>query len=280
MPEAMRACAKAPGARHGIALHLRRALAATLDYLWQGWGAAASVLLFFALWEWAAQYYGELLLPGPLATLAHIERMRWDATVTTALLDSARRTLYGFSAAALVGSLLGMLAGLSMTAAMAARPLITLLLGMPPIAWLVLAMLWFHSGDATPVFTVFVACLPIVFAAAMQGARTLDSQLNEVARMLRLPWWMRFTDVYLPHMLSWLFPAWITALGVAWKVVVMAELLSDSGGVGGAMSVARAQLDSVATMSWVTLVLALLLATEYLLLEPFKRHAERWRQRA
>lgn len=262
-----------------IAFHLRRRLAATLDYLWQGWGAAASVLLFFALWEWGAQHYGELLLPGPLATLARIGEMRADEAVVAALLDSARRTLYGFGAAALAGSLLGMLAGLSMTAAMASRPLITLLLGMPPIAWLVLAMLWFQTGDATPVFTVFVACLPIVFAAAMQGARTLDSQLHDVARMLRLPWWMRLADVYLPHMLSWLFPAWITALGVSWKVVVMAELMSDSGGVGTAMAVARAQLDSVATMSWVVLVLALLLATEYLLLEPFKRHAERWRQR-
>ena len=134
---------------------------------------------------------------------------------------------------------------------MAARPLVTLLLGMPPIAWLVLAMLWFGMGDATPVFTVFVACFPLVFAAAMQGARTLDHQLRDVAHVLRLPWWMSLTDIYLPHMLSYLFPAWITALGSSWKVVVMAELLATADGVGAALAVSRAQLDSAASLAWI-----------------------------
>src|SRR5690606_41517585 len=86
------------------------------------------------------------------------------------------------------------LAGRSLTAAMLSRPLVTVLLGMPPIAWLVLAMLWFGMGDATPVFTVFIACFPIVFAGAMQGTRTLDNQLKKVALAYHLPWHMLLTD--------------------------------------------------------------------------------------
>lgn len=259
---------------HGI----RRALAATLAYLWSGWGAAASVLLFCALWEWGAQQYGELLLPGPRATLAQLRQMLAGGDAAAQLLISARRTLAGLGLALLAGSVLGMLAGRSITAAMASRPLVTLLLGMPPIAWLVLAMLWFGMGDATPVFTVFIACFPIVFGGAMQGARTLDHHLRDVAQVLRLPWWMSLGDVYLPHMLSYLFPAWITALGTSWKVVVMAELLTTVDGVGAALAVSRAQLDTATSMGWILAVLALLLAVEYLVLEPFKRKAERWRQ--
>lgn len=254
-----------------------RSALSTLSYLWSGWGALASLLLFAAVWELAAQAYGPLVLPGPLATVKQLVLMFDQGHVLPQLIISARRTLYGLSAALLAGSLLGLLAGRSLTAAMLSRPLVTLLLGMPPIAWLVLAMLWFGMGDATPVFTVFIACFPIVFAAAMQGARTLDNQLKKVARAYRLPPRMLLTDLYVPHVTSYLIPAWVTALGTSWKVVVMAELLSTSDGVGAALAVSRAQLDTATSLAWIVAVLTLLLGTEYLFLEPLKRRVERWR---
>lgn len=254
-----------------------RPLTATLSYLWSGWGAIASLLLFCAAWELAALHYGSLILPGPIDTLKQLARLFDDGSLLPELLISARRTFYGLGLALLAGTLLGMLAGFSVTASILSRPLVTLFLGMPPIAWLVLAMLWFGLGDATPVFTVFIACLPIVFAGAMQGTRTLDNQLKAVADVYRLPLSMRMTDIYLPHLAAWLFPAWITALGTSWKVVVMAELLSTHDGVGAALAVTRAQLDTSGTLAWVVAVLGALLATEYLLLEPIKRHVEGWR---
>ncbi|MCK9237844.1 MAG: ABC transporter permease subunit [Thiopseudomonas sp.] len=257
--------------------HFRNLVPNTLSYLWSGWGALASLLLFCAAWQLAAEYYGALVLPGPIEVMVQLQHLINNGTAVPELVISGRRTLYGLSLALVVGSLLGMLAGFSITTSMLARPLVTLLLGMPPIAWLVLAMLWFGLGDATPVFTVFVACLPIVFAGAMQGTRTLDNHLKAVAQVYRLPWHMRLTDIYLPHLASYLFPAWITALGTSWKVVVMAELLSTADGVGAALAVSRAQLDTATTLAWVIAVLGVLLATEYLVLEPIKRHVERWR---
>lgn len=252
-------------------------LAAMASYLWSGWGAIASLLLFCAAWEWAAQIYGPLVLPGPLATFTQLAAMFSSGLAAPELLISARRALAGLGLAVLGGTLLGMLAGRSLTASMVSRPLVTLLMGMPPIAWLVLAMLWFGLGDATPVFTVMVACLPVVFAGAMQGARTLDNALKDVALVYRLPRRMTFTDLYLPHVLSYLFPAWITALGISWKVVVMAELLSAPDGVGALLAVSRAQLDTASTLGWVVAILGLLLAVEYLFLEPIKRRVEGWR---
>lgn len=258
-------------------VRLRDMLAATLAYLWSGWGAITSLLLFCALWEFGGRVYGDLVLPGPLATFHQLSMMFDGGLLMPELMISTRRALYGLGMALAAGTLLGLLAGLSMTAAMVSRPLITLLLGMPPIAWLVLAMLWFGMGDATPVFTVFVACFPIVFAGAMQGARTVDNKLRDVARAYRLPWHMMLTDLYLPHITSYLFPAWITALGMSWKVVVMAELLTTVDGVGAALAVSRSQLDTPTSLGWILAVLGLLLALEYLFLEPIKRRVERWR---
>ena len=261
-------------ARPGRPAH---AAGAVLAYLWSGWGAIASLMLFCAVWEWGAQAYGSLILPGPLETLQRLTAMIGQGDARPELTISARRALTGLGLALSVGSLLGFVAGRSLTAAIIARPLATVLLGMPPIAWLVLAMLWFGMGDATPVFTVFVACLPVVFVGALQGARTLDGSLRDMARAYRLPWRMTLTDLYLPHMASYLFPSWVTALGASWKVVVMAELLTTADGVGAALAVSRAQLDTPTSMGWILAVLGLLLAFEYLCLEPLKRTVERWR---
>lgn len=257
-----------------------KTLPAILNYLWSGWGALASLFLFCAAWEFAGNRYGPLILPGPLESLGRLGQLLGSGEALPQLLISARRTFYGLGSALLAGTVLGLMAGRSLTAASLSRPLVTLLLGMPPIAWLVLAMLWFGMGDATPVFTVFVACFPIIFASAMQGARTLDNQLRSVARVYRLPWRMQLIDLYFPHVMSYLIPSWITALGTSWKVVVMAELLSSMDGVGAALAVSRAQLDTVTSLAWVVAILALLLAAEYLFLEPLKRHVERWRVEA
>lgn len=257
-------------------------LSALPAYLWSGWGALASLALGLALWEALAAHYGPLVLPTPLETASTlISLMQAGAGALDAfwpqLLVTARRAFTGFGLAVFFGSVLGVAAGMSMTAAMMSRPWVTVLLGTPPIAWLVLAMLWFGTGDGTPVFTVFIAGFPVVFAGGLQGARTLERRWRDLADVYRLPWHMRLTDLYGPHVLSYLFPVWIVALGSAWKVVVMAELLSSSDGVGAALATTRAQLDMPGTLAWISAVVLVLLALEYLVLEPIKREIERWR---
>ncbi|MCS6786217.1 MAG: ABC transporter permease subunit [Thiobacillaceae bacterium] len=256
---------------------LRALTAGIATYLWSGWGALASLCMFFALWAWAAQRYGPLVLPSPQAAFHTLAGLVASGAAAPELAVTARRALVGLALAVGAGSVLGLAAGLSMTAAVAARPLVTVLMGVPPIAWLVLALLWFGATDATPVFTVFIACFPIVFVGALQGTRTLDERLRALSRAYRLPWWQTLADVYAPHVASYLFPAWIAALGMAWKVVVMAELLASEDGVGAALAVARAHLDTAAGLAWIAAAVGLLLALEYLVLEPIKRELERWR---
>jgi NitT/TauT family transport system permease protein len=246
-------------------------------YLWSGWGAVGSLFLLLAAWECVSAMYGVLILPDPASTFSMLHQMLQSGAAWPELAVTARRAMTGLALAMTVGSVLGLAAGVSMTASVMARPLVTVLLGTPPIAWLVLAMLWFGASDGTPVFTVFIACFPVVFISALQGARTLDHHLKDMAQVFRLTRRMKLFDLYLPHVVSYLFPAFITALGTSWKVVVMAELLASSDGVGAALAVSRAQLDTTVTLAWICAVVGILLAVEYLLLEPLKREVEHWR---
>lgn len=256
---------------------LRDGLVHLPGYLWSGWGAVASLLVAVAAWEAMSAHYGPLVLPDPRSVFAAFVALVERGAAWSELGATARRVGLGFGAALLAGSALGLAAGASMTASTMSRPLVTVLMGTPPIAWLVLAMLWFGAGDGTPVFTVFVASFPVVFVGALQGARTLDNELHVMAQAFRLPRRMMLADVVLPHVVSYLLPAAIVALGLAWKVAVMAELFATQDGVGAELAVSRAQLDTATTMAWISAVVGALLAVEYLLLEPLRREIERWR---
>lgn len=246
-------------------------------YLWSGWGALASILVFFAFWDYGNYVYGDFILPSPQGSLLRLYELHQEGVVVGALWMTTYRAVIGFGLAVLFGSLLGTLAGLSATLSMATRPLVTILIGIPPISWIILALLWFGTDDSTPIFTIVVTALPITFAAGIQGARTLDKNLTEMAQSFNASKWMIFCDVHLPHILSYLFPSWITALGSAWKVVVMAELLASNSGVGAKLVEARVNIDTAATMAWIIAIVTVLLIAEYALFEPVKRRVEKWR---
>ncbi|MDQ1243943.1 MAG: NitT/TauT family transport system permease protein [Campylobacterota bacterium] len=246
-------------------------------FLWSGWGAVASILLFIALWDVGNQAWGDLVLPSPLETFKTLSLMLQDDAVIAEIQTTLYRASVGFGVALLLGTALGLIAGFFATASMMSRPIVTILVGMPPIAWIVLAMIWFGMGDETVIFTVTVASFPIIFVGALQGTRTLDGDLKEMAESFNFPWRMKFINVYFPHIFSYVFPAWVSGLGMAWKIVIMAELLATSNGIGASLAVARSQLDTPTALSIVVIMIASLMFIEYIILEPIKREVELWR---
>ena len=246
-------------------------------FLWSGWGAIGSIFLFIACWDLGNQVYGDLVLPSPLETFSTLFAMLGDPAVWDEIMITLYRAGVGFGVALVFGTVLGLLAGSFATASIMSRPIVTILVGMPPIAWIVLAMIWFGMGDMTVIFTVVVASFPIVFVGALQGARTLEGDLKEMADSFKLPFHMKMLDVYFPHIFSYIFPAWVSGLGMAWKIVVMAELLSTSDGIGASLAVARSQLDTPTALALVVIMIASLMIVEYIILEPIKREVELWR---
>jgi NitT/TauT family transport system permease protein len=246
-------------------------------YLWSGWSSISSILLFFALWDFGNQLYGNLVLPSPKETIQTLFYMINEPKVIEDIFITIKRALFGFFISLLLGSFLGLFAGLFVTASVMSRPIVTILVGMPPIAWIVLAMIWFGMSDTTVIFTVVIASFPIVFVGALQGTRTLEGNLKQMADSFNLPFKMKMFDLYFPHIFSYIFPAWISALGMAWKIVVMAELLSANDGIGSALAIARSQLDTPTALALVFIMIGSLLLIEYLILEPIKREVEAWR---
>lgn len=220
---------------------------------------------------------GALILPSPKQS---ITALAFAIANENAIFDIAitfKRAFYGFGAAVVLGSASGIISGMSMTMSMALRPIVTFTMGVPPIAWIILALMWFGNDDMTAAFTVFVVVFPIIFASAMQGMRMRSIELDEMADIYRLSQTQKFIHIHMPQIISYLFPAWIVALGMSWKIVVMAELLGTEHGIGAAMAMARVNIDTAVTMGWILMIIFNLLLIEYLFLEPIKRYVERWK---
>lgn len=241
---------------------------------WGGLGLAVLVLL----WCWGSAWAGPLALPSPLETGRALVVLIADGRAASALADTGLRVLAAFAAAMGLGGAFGLVAGLVPPLRFAAGPLITMLLAVPPVAWIVLALLWFGTGGAAVVFTAAAALVPIPFLAAVQGVETVDPGLIEMARAYRLTLRQRLGEVILPHLLSFLLPAAVTAFGLAWKVTVMAELLGAREGIGSGLADARANLDTAEGFAWIAIVVAAFLVVEAGVIRPLHRHLEPWRR--
>ncbi|HYF76529.1 MAG TPA: ABC transporter permease subunit [Symbiobacteriaceae bacterium] len=243
------------------------------------WPGAVGLLAFLALWQVGALTTDPIILPSPLSTGKALVRLTTEGRVAGAALATALHTLGGFGLAAALGGALGLGAGLSATVRRMLAPVVTIVQGVPQIAWIVLALLWFGSNSATtPVFTVAVGVLPVIFAAVVSGVSTADRPLLEMARSFSVPKAMLLTDIYLPHLVSYLFPAVTAGLGIGWKVAVMAELMAGADrGVGAGLARARTNLEVADAFAWIAVIVVMMFGLEYLVLHPLRRWLEPWR---
>ena len=262
--------------RQGLAVRGAR----VLEFLWSGWAGVAALCLLAAAWQAGHEAYGPFILTSPLATVSAVADLLGDPKAWGIAWLTLQRALSGFALVSAAGLVLGLAAGYSPATMRLMQPLVTVLMGVPPIAWIVLAMIWFGGSDATVRTVIVVSALPVVFLGAAQGVITRDRTLDRMAEAFGAGRVQRFLTVGLRQTTTTLFPALALALGTAFKVAVMAELLANAGGIGGALADARINLDIATALAWVVVAVALLIAVEYLLVQPVKGEIDRWRRAA
>ena len=241
------------------------------DYLWGIFPALASLFATVALWQYGHAQLGAMLIPAPETVFARAANILADGAERLNVLLTLQRAAIGISLALTIGIGAGLIAGSSRTLALLARPVVTTLLGTPPIIWIVLAIFWYNMGSTSVIFTVIITTLPLVFAAAQMSVMTLPVPLAEMLYSYRVPLTRRLKAFYLPHILRQLLPALIVAVGTGLKITVMAELLGSNDGIGSAIASARAMLDTVDVMAYVVLIVSIIMGIEYGLLEPLRR---------
>ncbi len=231
-----------------------------------GWrdlvASACGLALLLLVWQVVHARTGSLVLTSPLAVAGRVRELLAAPGTLAVLGTTTLDALGGLAAGGVVGFVAGALAGAARPLGAALRPVATVILGVPHIAWVVLALLWFGPQGLAPGFTVAITCLPLLFIGAFHGMRARDPALAEVARVFALPRAQRFIDIAVPQIAEHVRAALAGAVGMGFKVAVMAEVLSGGVGVGGQIATARAYLETDVVLAWIVLTVSLLLAIE------------------
>lgn len=246
-------------------------------YLWGGCAASSGVFVLLAAWHYAALSLGDLILPQPLAVLQRAYTMLQQLQVNQIDITLYHATI-AVSLAITIGVSLGICAGSSKTLNLLLRPIVTILLGIPPIVWVVLALFWFDMSNISIIFTIAISVMPLMFASSAQGMFTIDNSLDEMLTAYQQPIWNKIRHLYIPHVLNYVLPAAIVAVGSGVKITIMAELLSGSDGIGSKIADARTMLETQEVLAYVVIILLIIMAVEYLLLEPLRIILTPWKQ--
>jgi len=181
-------------------------------------------------------------LPSPLKTWEESrlyilspweKRGEMDQGILRMAAYSLVRVAKGFLLAIMIGAPLGFLLGSSPVFHRMFDPTIQVLRPISPLAWLPLGLILFRQSEPAALFTIALCSMwPTVINTA-SGVRSIPQDYLNVARVLRLSRWKKFTNVWLPATLPYLFTGFRLSLGIAWLVIVAAEMLTGTPGVGG-----------------------------------------------
>jgi nitrate/nitrite transport system permease protein len=145
---------------------------------------------------------------------------------------SLSRVGIGFGLAALVGIPLGFMIGRFLFLRNMFEPVISLLRPVSPLAWLPIGLLVFKGADPAAIWTIFISSIwPMVINTAVGVQRIPQDYLN-VARVLKLSEWKVFSKILFPAVLPYMLTGVRLSIGIAWLVIVAAEMLTGGVGIG------------------------------------------------
>jgi len=193
---------------------------------------------FVVLWAFVAKF-GRI--PDPFAVGKEALRLFSDPFYNNGpndqgigwnVLRSLGRVAVGFGLAAAVGIPLGFMIGRWRFLSDMAAPIIALLKPVSPLAWLPIGLLLFKKADPAAVYVIFVCSLwPMIVNTAV-GVRQIPQDYLNVARVLNLSEWKVFTKILFPAVLPYMLTGVRLSIGVAWLVIVAAEMLTGGVGIG------------------------------------------------
>lgn len=224
-----------------------------------------SITTAIIVWWIVSLFYPTYIIPSPLETLKTTVLLAMDGKLTEQLLITLQRFIIGFVVSLILGTLLGVIAGSIQRIDDFLRPLVTTVQTVPPISWIILAIMWFQTGSAGPTLLILViATFPIFFFNALQGIRQVPEQLVEMAKTFRVNRMRIIQDVYVPSIWPFVSSAISICIGISWKTIVMAELLSSNSGVGAMMELALLNVETEEIMAWTLIVTVFGVATEHI----------------
>ena len=199
--------------------------------------AVVSIFAFLCLWHAGVQ--GELgkLMPGPIPVIQKFFETLFGGTIGSNtlivhVLYSLARVMAGYFIGAVVGVVLGLSMGWSRLIEAIFSPLFRIIRPIPPIAWIPISIIWIGLGEDAKIFLIFPASFCNVTLNAWSGAKNVNQEYVNAARMLGASKTQILFSIVMPASIPPIFAGLQVALSSCWATVLAAEMVRSSEGLG------------------------------------------------
>ena len=238
-----------------------------------------SLFLFLALWEMAARLVPDpSLLPSPRL----VAEIFWAQTLSGEMVFHLSATLARVAAAFVlamsIGSFLGIAAGRNARFDAWFNPWLVIFLNLPALVVIVLCYLWIGLGEVAAITAVALNKIPMVCVLMRDGTRALDPRFDDMAQVFEIPRRTRWRHVVAPQLAPHFASAGRAGFALIWKIVLVVEFLGRGNGVGFQIHLYFQLFDVGTILAYAFGFIAIMLAIEYLLVQPWEKSANRWRR--
>jgi NitT/TauT family transport system permease protein len=192
----------------------------------------AVLAALIGLWWLAVVQTESLIFPTPLQVVTGTMELVDDGTLWEHIGASLGRVGAGFGLAALVAIPMGLWMGRVEGAYITLNPVFQILRPISPIAWIPIAILWFGVGNVSPIFLIFIASVFPMIVQTAAGVHTIERRYLRAAENFGVSRVTLFRRVIIPAVLPEIIIGMRIGLGVAWLVVVAAEMIALRSGLG------------------------------------------------
>ena len=194
--------------------------------------ALAVISVLLAAWWLVVVQTHSVIFPTPWQVVTGTVELIRDGTLFTHIGASLMRVGAGFSLAVLVAVPLGLWLGWVRGAYSTLNPLFQILRPISPIAWIPIAILWFGVGNASPIYLIFISSVFPMIVQTTAGVHTIERRYLRAAENFGVSRYTLFRQVVIPAVLPQIIVGMRIGLGVAWLVVVAAEMIALRSGLG------------------------------------------------
>jgi NitT/TauT family transport system permease protein len=212
--------------------------------------ATAGTLVLVAAWQIASYFFPHYLFPPVQDIVGRTVRILITWPELKQVLETAARIFAGLFGAFFLGCLVALVIGRSPKIESYITPMLVFLQGIPALSWVVIAIIWFHGTEFRIFFIMVLTTLPAFTFQILDAYRSMSKDLFEMTMSFRPSAWVLFRVLIVPTIVPGILTAWKVNLGNAARVVVVAELVGATGGVGYELLRQQQLFDMAGAIAW------------------------------
>ena len=215
-------------------------------------------LFWLGVWQAVSMLVAKpVLFASPLDTVRALRTLVPTGVFWSAILGSLGRIALGFSLALVLGLLVGVAAFRFSLLRTLLSPLLTMVKTVPVASFIILVLVWFGSSSLTVIVAMLIV-FPQIYFATLSGLGSTNRELQELAKVFRIPALRVAWQIYRPAMWPYLTGACASALGMSWKAGIAAEVIGNpANSIGEQMYLSKIYMDTAELFAWSLTVILL-----------------------